>query len=120
MDHHLHSDSPRVIAIRSRLRFANSQLNASMHHKRMRASPICLYCPAVPENLGHVLLACPMYATARALFLATIGFRPPDDKFISICLACTGDRFRRGRRPSLYESASAASLLEIDRLRPEV
>ena len=120
MDHHLRADAPCVIALRSRLRFDTCQLNASMHHKKMRASQFCPFCPhPFPETLSHVLLVCSHYDAARTAFIASLGFRPPDAQLCDICLGCAGDRYRAGHRPSKFELASAAFLFEIDKLRPD-
>jgi len=51
-DHHLRSDPPAVIALRSRLRLNSTVFNSSLHQRRMTASPDCVYCAATPETVS--------------------------------------------------------------------
>ena len=77
-DHHLRSDPPTVIALRSRLRLNSTVFNSPLHQRRMTASPDCVYCAATPETVEHVLLVCPHYDSSRTALFAALGFRPPD------------------------------------------
>ena len=91
-DHHLRSDPPTVIALRSRLRLNSTVFNSPLHQRRMTASPDCVYCAATPETVEHVLLVCPHYDSSRTALFAALGFRPPDGDLIKICLSWAGTR----------------------------
>ena len=70
--HHLRSDPPPVIALRSRLRLDCTRLNAPFHKRRMVPSPACPHCGR-PETIIHVLLQCRQYAQARDRFIDGLG-----------------------------------------------
>ena len=117
LDHHLRSDPPPVIALRSRLRLDCTRLNAPLHKRRMVPSPACPHCGR-PETIIHVLLQCRQYAQARDRFIDGLGHKPPDDEIIEICLGRTLDRTKKGRRQTRDERISGQFLLDIDQLRP--
>ena len=118
-DHHLRADPPAVIALRSRLRLDSTLLNSPLHKRKMKASPKCEHC-GQPETIKHVILSCSQYDSARSDLFAALGFRPPDNHLMEICLGRTSDRKLKGRKSTAYERASASFLLEIDRLRPHL
>ena len=120
LDHHLRSDPPAVIALRSRLRLNSTVFNGPLHKRKMIATPYCIYCPTAVETIDHVLLFCPHYNAARAALFIALGFKPPDDYLLRICLGRTDDRKLKGSKPTRFERASSSFLLEIARLRPEI
>ena len=118
-DHHLRADPPSLIALRSRLRLNSSLLNSTMCKRKLLLNENCDSCKT-PETLQHVILHCPRYDTARSTLFATLGFKPPDDYLLLICLGRTPDRKLRGHRPTLFEHASGLFLSDIARIRPNL
>ena len=102
-----------------RLRLNSTLLNSPLYKRKMKASPKCEHC-GQPETIEHVILSCTQYDSARSDLFAALGFRPPDDYLMEICLGRTPDRKLKGRKSTAYERASASFLLEIDRLRPHL
>ena len=117
--HHLGADPPAVIALRSCLRLDSTLLNSPLHTRKMKASPKCEHCGQL-ETIKHVILSCSQYDSARSDLCAALGFRPPDNYLMEICLGRTSDRKLKGRKYGAFERASASFLLEIDRLRPHL
>ena len=118
-DHHLRSDSPAVIALRSRLRLNSTLFNSSLHKRKIKSSPKCDHCPD-EETTEHVLLSCPHYSLARSAFFDSLRFTPSDNQVMCICLGRSSDHKLKGRKATLFESASSSFLLEIARLRPGI
>ena len=87
--------------------------------EEVKASPKCEHC-GQPETIKHVILSCSQYDSAGSDLFATLGFRPPDNHLMEICLGRTSDRKLKGRKSTAYDRASASFLLEIDRLRPHL
>ena len=119
VDHHLRTDAPAVIALRSRLRLNSTLFNNSLHKRKIKSSSACDHCNE-DETTEHVLLSCPHYSLARSAFFDSLRFKPPDDQVLRICLGRSPDCKLKGRRATLFESASASFLLEIARLRPSI
>ena len=102
LDHHLRSDPPPVIALRSRLRLDCIRLNAPLHKRRMVPSPACPHCGRL-ETIIHVLLQCRQYAQTRDRFIDGLGHKPPDDENVS-------EGHSTERRKAVDRHAMSASL----------
>jgi hypothetical protein len=121
IDHHLRSDPPAVIALRSRLRLNSTVFNSPLHKRKMTSSSDCPHCGrGQDETIEHVLLSCSRYASARSALIDSLKFKPPDDQLLLICLGRSEDHKLKGRKPSLFERSSASFLVEIARLRPNI
>lgn len=83
----------------TRLRIGHTGLNAHLARLNLIESPMCRWCPAIPETVDHLILECQCHEIARnklrsmlrakgirAMTLQTLldgaGFTPPDRAFI--------------------------------------